>query len=205
MDHNEEFYKILNKEDPDYLLEKFWETYKFCFSNFYKKYPYFLRPINLWCSNLNILKKNKFYDKIQKCIYNYLVLQTCDIMKTRDRYQMQILKTNIMRYIKLCSQVNFYMFDKELEKLEVIFKIYLYLVDCEENSFLISLFGEIEMPIFYDNYDNLFVYSIEYNKSGIIDRLRRITDINDIIKRLYNKAIKIDICGKKLLRIIKEL
>ena len=57
MEYNAEFYKILNKEDPDYLLEKFWETYKLCFSNFYKLYPYFSRPINLWCYNLNMLKK----------------------------------------------------------------------------------------------------------------------------------------------------
>ena len=60
------------------------------------------------------------------------------------------------------------------------------------------------MPLFYDNYDNLFVYSIENNKCGIIDTLRKITDINEIVKRLYNKEIKIDICGKKLLRIIKK-
>lgn len=204
MDYNEEFYKILNKEDPDYLLENFWGTYKLCFSNFYKKYPHFLRPIRLWCYNLNLLKKNKFYDKIQKCIYNYLILQSCDIMKTRDRYHMRILKTNIIRYIKLCNEIDFYIFDKELDKLENIFKIYLRLIDYEEDDFLKSLFGEIEMPIFYENYDNLFVYSIENGKSSIIDRLRNITDVNDIIKRLYNKDIKYDISGKKLLKILKS-
>ena len=193
----------LNSNQPDYQLESFWLTYKCCFNNFYKKYPCFYRPINLWCSNLNILKKKKMYDKIQRHIYNYLVLQSCDIMKTRDRYQMQILKTNIMRYIKLCNSVNFYIFDKELEKLETIFKIYFYLVDCEESNFLKSLFGEIEMPLFYDNYDNLIIFSVENEKSSIIDRLKKITDVNEIINRLYNKNIKYDICGKKLLKMIK--
>ena len=77
-------------KDPDYKLEVFWFSYKCCFENFYKIYPSFENDTEYWSYQLNDLKKKKKYNLIQKKIFDYLLLHTCDVIKSKDLYHSQL-------------------------------------------------------------------------------------------------------------------
>ena len=91
-----ESYESINK-DPDYKLEIFWYSYKCFFSNFYGKYTMFQRKTDSWSHTLNVLKRLKQYSSIQEKIYDFLKIQTCDVIISKNTYHISLLKTNINR------------------------------------------------------------------------------------------------------------
>ena len=191
----------LNKEDPDYELEIFWFTYKCCFNNFYQKYSYFDTDTDIWCKELNLLKNEKNYDLIQKKIADYLLFQSCDVIKSMDYYHLQILKTNINRYIKLCEKVKFYIFTTELSIIDNIIRIYLCILKgiLKRNDYYI--FDNIYSILLDNNYDSLIKYAFKNKKGVILDRLRNIKDIREDIYRIFNLNLESVTSGKKILNL----
>lgn len=193
---------LLSPEDPDYELEYFWCTYKCSLENFYKTHKLYQRPINKWSDTLNILKGYKYYDKIQKKIFEYLTLHMVDVIKSMDLYHSQILKTNFNRYLKMCKYVEFCNFTADIKRLDIIFRIYYSIINKKEklSENERNIFRQVELLIFYDNFDSLFIYAVENNKYGIIDKLKKIIDLKVYFKNLYNKDVNTNMKGIKILQ-----
>ena len=190
-------------EDPDYELELFWQTYKCSLENFYKCNPTFVRPLKYWYNELNFYKRKKNYDRIQKKIFDYLTLHMIDVIKSFDSYHSQILKTNFNRYIKLCEKIKFYNFVDEVIRLEVIFKIYYSIISKKNiNEKEKLIFRQVELFIFYDDFNLLIKYAIENNKASILDNLVKIIDVHSLISDLYDVNIPNLAKGRKILNLL---
>ena len=196
----------LSPEDPDYELEFFWSTYKCSLENFYRSYKQYKRPLKYWYNELNFNKRKCNYNIIQKKIFDYLTLHMIDVIKSMDLYHSQILKTNFNRYIKLCEKIKFYNFVDEITRLDVIFRIYYSIVTKKNVSNMeIQIFSQIELFIFYNDFNLLIKYAIDNNYPNIIDNLNKIIDIRSFIKDYYDLELDSYIKGKKIINLIKKL
>lgn len=192
-------------EDPDYELELFWSTYKCSLENFYRSYKQFKRPLRYWYDELNFYKKKCNYDIIQKKIFDYLTLHMIDVIKSMDLYHSQILKTNFNRYIKLCEKIKFHNFVDEVIRLDVIFRIYYSIVNKKDVSDIeIQIFSQIELFIFYNDFNLLIKYAIQNNKASILDNLIKIIDLHSLINDLYDINLPKLTKGKKILNLISS-
>ena len=192
-------------EDPDYELELFWSTYKCSLENFYRSYKQFKRPLRYWYDELNFYKRKCNYDIIQKKIFDYLTLHMIDVIKSMDLYHSQILKTNFNRYIKLCEKIKFYNFVDEVIRLDVIFRIYYSIVNKKDVSDIeIQIFSQIELFIFYNDFNLLIKYAIQNNKASILDNLIKIIDLHSLITDLYDINLPKLTKGKKILNLISS-
>ena len=191
-------------EDPDYELELFWSTYKCSLENFYNNHSKFIRPLKYWYSELNFYKRKCNYDIIQKKILDYLTLHMIDVIKSMDPYHSQILKTNFNRYIKLCEKIKFHNFVDEIVRLDTIFRIYYSIVSKREISNIeIQIFSQIELFIFYDDFNLLIKYAVDNNCPNIIDNLSKIIDTHSFIEDYYDVELDSYIKGKKIINLIK--
>lgn len=192
-------------EDPDYELELFWSTYKCSLENFYRSYKQFKRPLRYWYDELNFYKRKCNYDIIQKKIFDYLTLHMIDVIKSMDLYHSQILKTNFNRYIKLCEKIKFHNFVDEVIRLDVIFRIYYSIVNKKDVSDIeIQIFSQIELFIFYNDFNLLIKYAIQNNKASILDNLIKIIDLHSLINDLYDINLPNLAKGKKILNLISS-
>lgn len=194
----------LSPEDPDYELELFWSTYKCSLENFYIGYKQYKRPLKYWYDELNFNKRKCNYSIIQKKIFDYLTLHMIDVIKSMDLYYSQILKTNFNRYIKLCEKIKFHNFVDEVIRLDVIFRIYYSIVTKKNVSDIeMQIFSQIELFIFYDDFNLLIKYAIDNNCPNIIDNLSKIVDTHSFIKDYYDIELESYIKGKKIINLIK--
>ena len=195
----------LSPEDPDYELELFWSTYKCSLENFYRGYKEYKRPLKYWYDELNFNKRKCNYSIIQKKIFDYLTLHMIDVIKSMDLYHSQILKTNFNRYIKLCEKIKFYNFVDEVIRLDVIFRIYYSIVTKKNVSDIeMQIFSQIELFIFYDDFNLLIKYAIDNNCPNIIDNLSKIVDTRSFIEDYYDIELDSYIKGKKIIHLINN-
>ena len=195
----------LSPEDPDYELELFWSTYKCSLENFYKGYKQYKRPLKYWYDELNFYKRKCNYNIIQKKIFDYLTLHMIDVIKSMDTYHSQILKTNFNRYIKLCEKIKFHNFVDEIVRLDVIFRIYYSIISkIEISNTEIQIFSQIELFIFYNDFNLLIKYAITNNKPNILDNLMKIVSIHSYIQDYYDIELDSYIKGKKIIHLINN-
>ena len=192
------------ESDPDYLIEKFWYGFKDSMSNFYRENDRYYRPINLWSTILNKYKDGRNYDKIQETIYQYIVLHMIDVIRSGKIHKSNILNTYIKRWEALCEKIDFFHFDKEINKVYEIYRIYLKTLEMENNMGRI-LFTQPELYIFFNNFTPLVKFGIENKKSSIIDRVASITDIGEILYKLYGYEGNTNMSGIKLIHHIHKL
>ncbi len=189
--------------EPDHLIEKFWLNFKVSMTNFYRLNPTYTRPIVLWSNILNEYKKNKNYDKIQETIYQYITLYMLDIMRNGNNHHSNLLNSFLKRWQKLCDQVSFFDFDKEVDLNYQIFRIYLKMSETETAETNI-LFKQPELYIYYRNFTPLIKFGVENDKSSIIDRVNTIADISEILFKLYGYTGNTKMSGIKLIQRIKR-
>ena len=197
----------MNKEtrdlEPDHLIEKFWLNFKISMSNFYRLKPTYTRPIALWSNILNEYKKNKNYDKIQETIYQYITLYMLDIMRIGNNHFSNLLNSFLKRWQKLCDQVSFFNFDKDVDLNYQIFRIYLKMLEtCPTETGI--LFKQPELYIYYRNFTPLIRFSVENDKPSIIDRVNNIANIDEILFKLYGYTGNTKMRGIKLIQRIKK-
>ena len=128
-----------------------------------------------------------------------------DVIKSMDLYHSQILKTNFNRYIKLCEKIKFHNFVDEVIRLDVIFRIYYSIVNKKNVSDIeMQIFSQIELFIFYNDFNLLIKYAIQNNKASILDNLIKIIDLHSLINDLYDINLPKLTKGKKILNLISS-
>ena len=186
-------------EKPDYYIEEFWLNFKDSMINFYQK-KNITRPIRYWSSELNKLQQLKLYDEIQNKIRNYISLYAIDLMKDNNKYNTDILITNIKRWNKIADKYNFEKEDSFYHNIIFllldIYKILMY--DFNVNVGII--FSQVELFILYQDFSSLIDVAIENKKEGILDKLNKFTNINKYIEQKYSIKLDDHISGKKILR-----
>jgi hypothetical protein len=186
-------------EKPDYYIEEFWLNFKDSMINFYQK-KHITRPIRYWSSELNKLQQLKLYDEIQNKIRNYISLYAIDLMKDNNKYNTDILITNIKRWNKIADKYNFEKEDSFYHNIIFllldIYKILMY--DFNVNVGII--FSQVELFILYQDFSSLIDVAIENKKEGILDKLNKFTNINKYIEQKYSIKLDDHISGKKILR-----
>lgn len=191
--------------NPDYEIEQYWLGLKQSMINFYDKKS-INRPIDIWSNNLNEYQKNKQYELIEENIRNYISLFAIDLIKSKDRYNCHILKTNINRWNNISKKYNFDDPNTVQNTIFVLFSIYYNLMDKEiinENTEYIFL--EIELTILYKDYSSLIKYSINTNKPSILKKLNTIIDVKKEIKKIYKYDNKYDNYSfEKIIRILSD-
>ena len=189
--------------EPDHLIETFWLNFKVSMINFYRINTTYTRPVHRWSNILNEYKKNKNYDKIQETIYQYMTLYMLDIMRTGNHHFSNLLNSFLKRWQKLCDQVSFFDFNKEVDLNYQIFRIYLKMLEIGSIE-TVMLFKQPELYIYYRNFTPLIKFGVENDKSSIIDRVNSISDINEILFKLYNYTGNTNMRGIKLIQRIKK-
>lgn len=164
---------LLNKNDPDYHIEYFWIGFKKSMINFYISIKKNYDHINIWSNILNQLKCEKKYDTIESNIRDYMAHYALDIIKncSDSIYNDDILITNIRRWNKISNQFNFEK-SQNHNKIILIFMIFVELK--KDNSYII-----IELDIIENNnFDKIIEYSLNNNKTKILEILKQIPDYN---------------------------
>jgi len=190
----------MSENKPDFFIETFWLDLKRSMVNFYKYYN-LKRPINIWSNKLNLLQKDKKYDDIEKNIRDFISLYAIDVIRKRESYHMGILITNIKRWNKLSAKYNFCN-DEKIKYFNVIFLF----IDLFENinsldePFKSEIFDQIELFILYNDLSIIIKYAINNKKCNILDKIREFTNLNKIIKKIYNIDLPENISGKKMLK-----
>ena len=197
----------LNPNDPDYKIEEFWYGFKTLINNFYTSIKYNLTSntdINLWSDNLNKLKKEKKYELIEYNIINYISLFAIDIMKyEKQNYYDRLLLTFNKRWNKISQLI-----DNNLilnKKVILIFDIYLFIKDKNNNDTVINKFIDIELMLYLNDYDDIILYAVQNHYSKILDNLKNIPEYDLIsnIKKLFpNSQFNENINMIKLVKIL---
>jgi hypothetical protein len=193
----------LDYNDPDYLIEEFWLGFKNSLTNFYKIYPVLTRPVDQWSTILNKYKDKMAYKKIQKKVYDYIMMHIIDTMRSYDSYHSNILNTNLKRWIKICNKVSFYTFHEELNHNYQLYRIYINIVNGEKKEDCKHIFLQPELILFHNDFNSLIVFAVENNKGSILDRLQNIYDISEDIEFLYPVEIRFKMKGDKIIKMIK--
>lgn len=190
---------ILNKDDPDYIVERFWYGFKQSMINFYviimKDYSY----INTWSDVLNKMKQNKEYNMIELKIREYMSHYAFDLIKYNDiisYYHDDILISNMKRWNYISTNYNFnscIIYSRIL----IVFMIYLEIKKIKNYKFLESL-ESIENILDTNNFDEFIIFALKNSKSKILELLQKmpnynlISRINELYPNLnFNKKVKI--------------
>ena len=200
--------------NPDYLIEKYWLDLKQSMDNFYTVSNIPPRPIKMWSAELNTLQSLKQYMEIEYNINNYISLFAIDVIRHQSCYYIDILATNIKRWYHTSSQI--IMTDKYNNIIFLLFDIYHSLLKNNHNSDDIttihSMFQMVELYIIYEDFSVLIKYAIEYNKPGVLDKLKTKYDINTMIFKIYRIDVtqhtinnNSKISGKKIIQIINNM
>ena len=194
---------------PDFEIERFWFGLKASMINFYNTlYNSINRPINNWSNNLNNLQKKEKYDEIEKNIRNYISLYGIDVMRNRNLYHLNILKTNIKRWNIISKEFNFNNNEKDFKK---YFNIIFLILDIYEILFkklseqeMECFSNEIELLIMYEDFNYLIEVCIKYKLESILDKLSNYIDLIKVINNKYNLDIKNNYSGRKLLKVLQQ-
>lgn len=183
---------ILNPNDPDYQIELFWYGFKASMYNFLQSYQISNNHITEWSIILNDLKKNKKYDDIESHIRDYMSQYALQLARQiKSNYYDQILISNIKRWDKISNKYKF-MTSEKYNKIILLFYIYNEIKqDTDSNYF--HIIKSIDYINATNDFDSIIEYAVKFNKSKILEKLRRIPGHNviDDIKRLYpNLAIQ---------------
>jgi hypothetical protein len=191
-------------QKPDYEIEQLWLGLKQSMINFYGNKN--IRPINYWSDKLNSLQKEENYKDIEKNIINYISLFGIDVMKNRDEYTLNILKSNIKRWNKISNHYDF------IKCKDNYYNIIFLLIDIFENlrkklpfdKFDI-IYQQIELIIIYNDFEDLIRLSIIHNIGKVIDKLNLYIDVESIINKMYKIILPKKISGDKIIKIISNL
>lgn len=192
---------------PDFEIEQFWFGLKASMINFYDTLHNSInRPINNWSDNLNNLQKKEKYDEIEKNIRNYISLYGIDVMRNRNIYHLNILKTNIKRWNIISKQFNFNKNDskKYFNIIFLLLDIYQTLYNKLSNDELVCFSNEIELLIMYEDFNYLIEVCIKHKLESILDKLGNYIDLIKVINNKYNLDIKNNYSGKKLLKVLRQ-
>ena len=124
-------------------------------------------------------------------------------MRNGNNHFSNLLNSFLKRWQKLCDQVSFFDFDKEVDLNYQIFRIYLKMSETETAETNI-LFKQPELYIYYRNFTPLIKFGVENDKSSIIDRVNTIADISEILFKLYGYTGNTKMSGIKLIQRIKR-
>lgn len=191
-------------EKPDYHIEMFWLDFKKSMFNYYKNKDS-SRPIDTWSETLNEFQKNENYNIIEKYIKNYITLYGIDLLKSRNVYHLEILKSNIKRWDKIIKLYN--MSDDEKYYYNIIYFLIDIFTNLRKNlpsNLFDTFYQEIELFIIYKDYSKLIKYCIDYEMGFVLDKLNKYIDINKIIKDIYTIDLPEKISGDKIIKIIKN-
>lgn len=184
--------------EPDYEIEQYWYGLKQSMINFYNKSTN-KRPIELWSNELNLLQKNKEYEKIENNIRNYKSLYAIDLMKSFNSYHCGILKTNMKRWNGISNKYNLYELNTIHRTIFTLFDIMYYFFKRKTiDDELMNIYEQIELYILYQDYTVLIKYAVKNNRPNILEKLNEIINVRDIISKQYNLNIDNMICFNKL-------
>jgi hypothetical protein len=192
-------------------MREFWVSLIGSMTTFYTQYNQFNRPLTLWDSKIIQCCEHEDIPNFLKSSQHFIVMFSLDVMRTTNSYTCNILHTNIKRFDKLWNEIDnqCYVDNIMIKTIETLFMIYtLLLKKCKEDPEHIlkirQTFSQVELFIFYNDYELLVEYAVNYNTPSILDKLMTIIDINKSIKSLYNIDIKDKLEGKKLLKKLKN-
>ena len=197
----------MNPTDPDYIIELYWFGFKNSMINFYITIPRNYEHITLWSNTLNHYKSQKDYNNIELCIRDFMSFYSFDLIKysKKDIFHNNIFIKNIKRWNDISESMNFNTSIKH-SKIVILFMIYLHLKVLEAFDFLNEL-QPIEELLENNNYDAFIIYSINNNRSSILELVKKIPEYNiyDNIKRLYpNVNINNNLSLIKIIQYIKK-
>lgn len=191
----------MNPDKPDYYIEQFWLFFKKSMYNYYGANN--LRPIKLWCKQLNKLQQEENYNEIENKIRNYISLYAIDLMRNLNRYHMGILIANIKRWNAISDNYNFEKTDSKYHNI-IFLLIDIYQSLLKTDLDYSNIFNQVELFIIYQDFTMLVEFAIKHEKPGILDKLIAYTNITNIINQLYNVKVNENLSGRKILRIIKS-
>ena len=200
----------MNPTDPDYIIELYWFGFKNSMINFYKTINSCVTKNNhiiLWSNTLNNYKSAKDYMNIELSIREYMSDYAFDLIKygNKDVLHDNIFIKNIKRWNEISYSFNF---EKSVKhtKIVLLFMIYLQIKVFGHIDFLNKL-APIEEIIKNDNYDAFIIYSINNNRSSILELVKKIPEYNiyENIKKLYPTIqIKDNLSLIKIIQYIKK-
>lgn len=188
---------------PDYEIEQFWLGLKQSMINFYGKTN--IRPLIYWSDKLNSLQKEEKYKDIEYNIRNYISLYGIDVMKKRDDYSLNILKTNIKRWSKISNHYDL------IRCNDTYYNIIFLLIDIYNNLKILPpdefdiLYQQIELIIIYNDFEDLIKLCIKYNIGKVIDKINLYIDVESIVNKTYNITLPKQISGDKMIKFIKNI
>lgn len=192
-------------ERPDKEIEDFWLGVKTSMYNFYDRKD-ICRPISEWSNQLNLLQQIQAYDEIQQNIREHISLYAIDVIRYNDinNRHFKILLTNIKRWNKISEKYSFLTNDTEkyYNIMYLIIDLYKTLMDCEDKN-IKMMFSQVELLIINKDFSYFVKYSVENNKSSILDKLSKYIDIKKALKKLYDTEIPDNLSTKKIISLIK--
>ena len=193
-------------ERPDKEIEAFWLGFKTSMYNFYDRKD-ICRPISVWSNNLNLLQQVQAYDEIQQNIREHISLYAIDVIRYNDinNRHFKILLTNIKRWNKISDRYSFLTNDTEkyYNIMYLIIDLYKTLMDCEDKN-IKMMFSQVELLIINKDFSYFIKYSVENNKSSILDKLSKYIDIKKALKKLYDNEIPDNLSTKKIISLINQ-
>ena len=216
----------LHKNNPDYLIEKFWLGLKHSMINFYedKTISTLSRCVNTWSERLNILKSKQKYLEIEHTVYNYLSLYGIDVLRSGKLYYLGLLNTNIKRWNKICihnddKNYNDNENNKKIEinstkikyqncmlmLLDISYKLFSKYKSEEEKTEIENLFKDVELYLMYEDFQSLIQYALKKGKTHILDSLISYdaNNIYDELDIILGKNVS-GLSGKKILGILDK-
>jgi hypothetical protein len=190
----------MNPDKPDYHIENFWLFFKKSMYNYYGEDN--LRPINLWCEQLNNLQKEENYNEIENKIRNYISLYAIDLIRNLDRYHMGILIANIKRWNAISNNYNFEKTDSKYHNI-IFLLIDIYQSLLKTNLDYTHIFKQVELFIIYQDFTLLIEFAVKYEKPSILNKLLAYCDITKVISEMYHIKLKKNLSGRKILKLIE--
>ena len=155
---------------------------------------------------------NKDLNKLKSNIKKYISLYAIDLLRSISDYHIQILITNICRWNKLSRKFTFSTKEKNYANfIFVLLDIYKSLLrhklSNSERITIKEIYGNFELIILYQDYNQLIDYAISYKKPNILDKLIDYeSTIYDTIINDYGISIAKNVImkGDKLLKLISR-
>ena len=197
--------------NPDKEIEEFWLGFKQSMINFYKENDNLKRPIHYWCNVLNAYKAKQNYEKIEENIKKYISLYAIDLLRTNNRYNINILNSNISRWNKLSNKYAFSTKEKSYcNFIFVLLDIYKSInrssLNNKKQININEIFGQFDLMLLYQDYSPLTKFAVINKKPNILDKL---FEFDETIYEIFIKEFNLDVpkkCkikGQKLMKLIK--
>jgi len=197
--------------NPDKEIEEFWLGFKQSMINFYKENDNLKRPIHYWSNVLNAYKAKQDYEKIEENIKKYISLYAIDLLRTNNRYSINILNSNISRWNKLSNKYAFSIKEKSYcNFIFVLLDIYKSInrssLNNKEQININEIFGQFDLMLLYQDYSPLIKFAVINKKPNILDKLFEFDEtIYEILVEEYNLDVSTNsiMKGTKLIKLIK--